>query len=131
MIADYENGGLKMPDIKAILDAQRIMWVRRYFNSEHKPWKIFFEWQTEKLGGLNIFKNSSLDIDEITKIELMSFYQSIITAWAYYYNKPLAQDNFKKQALYFNQKHYHTFWKSVVPSKFDKKRDSLYVWHSV
>ena len=45
MIADYDNGGLKMPDINAILHAQRIMWMRRYFNTEHKPWKIFFEWQ--------------------------------------------------------------------------------------
>ena len=103
MIADYDNGGLKMPDINAILYAQRIMWMRRYFNTEYKPWKIFFEWQIEKIGGLTIFKNSSIEINDIANKGLMSFYESIITAWALYYYKPLDEGNFKKQALYFNK----------------------------
>ena len=103
MIADYDNGGLKMPDINAIFYAQRVMWMRRYFNTEYKPWKVFFEWQIEKIGGLTIFKNSSIEVREIANKGLMSFYESIITAWALYYNKPLDEGNFKKQVLHFNK----------------------------
>ena len=103
MIADYDNGGLKMPDINSTLHAQRIMWMRRYFHTEFKPWKIFFEWQIEKVGGLNIFKNSSIDIEGIAKKGMLSFYESIVNAWAIYYNKSIDKDNFKKQVLFFNK----------------------------
>ena len=103
MIADYDNGGLKMPDINAILHTQRIMWLRRFFNTEYKPWKVFFEWQIEKIGGLTIFQNSSIEISEIAQRPLMSFYESIIIAWAIYYNKPMDNANFKKQVLHFNK----------------------------
>ena len=62
-----------------------------------------FEWQIEKNGSLNVFKNSSIDIDGIAKKGIMSFYESIIAAWAIYYNKPLDVNNFKKQVLNFNK----------------------------
>ena len=45
MMAEYDKGGLKMPDVESILYAQRLMWARRYFSTEHRPWKVFFEWQ--------------------------------------------------------------------------------------
>ena len=55
MIAEYEQGGLKYPNIDALLDAQKIMWVKRYFCSPFHPWKLIFEWQLEKIGGERLF----------------------------------------------------------------------------
>ena len=103
MIAEYDKGGLKMPDVESILYAQRLMWARRYFSTEHRPWKVFFEWQFEKIGGLSVFQNTSIAIKEITKMPLMSFYESIIIAWAKCYDIPMDLENFKKQVLYFNK----------------------------
>ena len=103
MLADYDKGGLKMPDIESILHAQRLMWVRRYFSNEHKPWKVFFEWQLEKIGSLSIFQNTSISISDIAKKRLMSFYESIIIAWAKLFDNPMDVDNFKKQSLFFNR----------------------------
>ena len=48
MIAEYEHGGLKYPNIDALLNAQKIMWVKRYFCSPYHPWKLIFECHLEK-----------------------------------------------------------------------------------
>ena len=45
LISQYEEGGLKAPDIKTIIKAQRIVWLKRYFESEFHPWKAVFDWQ--------------------------------------------------------------------------------------
>ena len=103
MLADYDKGGLKMPDIESILHAQRLVWVRRYFSTDYRPWKVFFEWQLEKIGGLSVFQNTSIAIEDIAKKRLMSFYESIIVAWAKLYEIPIDENNFKKQVLYFNK----------------------------
>ena len=50
-ISEYNTGGLKMPDVTSIFYTQRIMWLKRFFNSPNSQWKVFFEWQMEKIGG--------------------------------------------------------------------------------
>ena len=42
-IADYEEGGLRLPDIDAILETQKIMWVKRYLSCRAHPWTLFFK----------------------------------------------------------------------------------------
>ena len=93
-IAPYNEGGLKMPDVETILHSQRISWVKRFFcNDNPTQWKIFFEWQMEKLGGLTLFQNSSIAIEDIKNKGLLSFYESIVVAWCKFLTKEINDDD--------------------------------------
>jgi hypothetical protein len=39
LIANYEEGGLKMLDIKSFIQAQKTMWVKRFLTPEQASWK--------------------------------------------------------------------------------------------
>ena len=82
MILDYQEGGLKLPDIRIIIKSQRIMWIKRYFDSSSDhPWKKVFEWQLSKVGGVDILQNSNIDLKALTNAGLMPFYYDIIVSW--------------------------------------------------
>ena len=84
-----------MPDITTILDAHRIMWIRRFFSSPNTQWKVFFEWQFEKVDGISIFQNAHIAINEIENRKLHSFYESLIVAWSQFFAvEPM--DKYKK-----------------------------------
>jgi len=38
-ISDIENGGAKMPDLQSILDTQKVMWGKRYLQTNYHSWK--------------------------------------------------------------------------------------------
>ena len=78
MIANYKDGGLKMPDIEQIMHTQCIMWLKRFFSNSKNPWKIFMNWQLDKIGGTLIFQNSQIAISDIKKQGMLSFYESLI-----------------------------------------------------
>ena len=84
-ISEYNTGGLKMPDVTTILHTQRIMWLKRFFCTPSSQWKVFFEWQLDKVGGTSIFQNPHIALKEVEKQGLHSFYESIIVAWSYFY----------------------------------------------
>ena len=95
-ISEYNTGGLKMPDVTSIFYTQRIMWLKRFFNSPNSQWKVFFEWQMEKVGGTSIFQNPHIAIEGIKKQGLHHFYESIIVAWSYFYTTDTPESPFKK-----------------------------------
>ena len=107
MIAEYEYGGLKYPNIEAMLTAQKIMWIKRYFFSSHHPWKLIFEWQLEKVGGQIFFKFSNLNLDFIkmikTRMGLTDFYADVFSAWAEYNRTAvITPENVLDQNLFYN-----------------------------
>ena len=104
-IAPYDKGGLKMPDVQTILDSQRVSWVKRFFcNDKSTQWKVFFEWQMEKLGGLALFQNTSIAIEDIRNMGLLSFYESVVIAWSKFFTKEINDDHPKilSQSIFFN-----------------------------
>ena len=40
IIADIQNGGLKMPDIRAMITSQKIMWMKRILCDEKSKWRV-------------------------------------------------------------------------------------------
>ena len=81
-IGNYENGGIKAPDIKTFYLAQRIMWLKRYYFSENNNWKIFFEQEFSKVGGPEIFQSFNISLEKIKKnSNIHPFYFSILNAW--------------------------------------------------
>ena len=103
MIANYNEGGLKMPDLEQIMYTQRIIWLKRFLNDSENVWKTFMHWQLDKIGGTMIFQNSQIAILDIQKKKMLSFYESIITAWALFFKDTEDQKTpIIAHPLYFN-----------------------------
>jgi len=54
IIADYDNGGLKMINLESTIQTQRIMWIKRYLEGYSHPWKTYLKNHINKLGGESI-----------------------------------------------------------------------------
>ena len=53
---EYKSGGLKMMHFPTLIDAQRLMWVKRLFQApSDMKWKQYFEEATKRVGGKLIF----------------------------------------------------------------------------
>ena len=102
IIAQYERGGLKMPDINTTLLTQRIKWVQRFLNDNEHSWKHICNWQLEQVGGATIFENTSINIDAIKGFKMMEFYKSMVISWAQFYTKEITKENVLKQSLFLN-----------------------------
>ena len=50
MISEYEDGGLRMIDIRLLTQALKLGWVKRYLDKENEAkWKLFFNEQLRDL----------------------------------------------------------------------------------
>ena len=59
MISDYENGGLRMIDIKLFNKALKLSWIKKYLDTEnHGKWKLLFDLQLRPFGGEAIFRGN-------------------------------------------------------------------------
>jgi hypothetical protein len=103
IIANYEDGGLKMLDIKTFIKAQKIMWVKRLNKEGNASWKAYPQYTLNKLIGKNIFK-CNLNLKKIPNVN--TFYWSIIKNWIEIQDK---EDNnmtvfdIRKQFLWLNK----------------------------
>jgi hypothetical protein len=79
IIADYENGGLKMLDLKSFIIAQRVMWVKRLSKFKVASWKAYPEYILNTIIGIDTFK-TQLDI-KTNKHNISPFYWTIIKSW--------------------------------------------------
>jgi len=73
-------------------------------DSPNTQWKFFIEWQFEKIGGISIFQNAHIAINDIENRKLHSFYESLIVAWSQFFTVE-PTDKYKKvlaQPLFFN-----------------------------
>ena len=79
IIANYENGGLKMLDLKSFIIAQRVIWVKRLSKPKAASWKAFPEYILNTLIGMDTFK-TTLDT-KTNKTNIAPFYWTIIKSW--------------------------------------------------
>ena len=50
MISEYEDGGLKMIDIRLFIQVLKLNWVEKYLDTgNHAKWKLFFNLQLRDL----------------------------------------------------------------------------------
>jgi hypothetical protein len=78
IIADYEQGGLKMLDFKSFVSAQKVMWVRRLCKKGNGSWQAYPYYELNKIMGINSFK-CTLNMKKIPHIN--NFYWTIIQNW--------------------------------------------------
>ena len=83
MISDYENGGLKMIDIKHFNKVLKAGWMKKYLDKK-KPWKKknLFDLELRNFGGEEIFRGnlSKEDLSKYIKIS-DTFTSEILHIW--------------------------------------------------
>ena len=56
VISDYNNGGLRMIDIKLFSKALKSSWITKYLDLEnHGKWKLLFDLESQSFGGEEVF----------------------------------------------------------------------------
>ena len=83
MISDYENGGLKMIDIKVFNRTLKSGWIKKYLDNENRgKWKLLFDLELRKFRGEEIFRGN-LSKEDLSKYIKMSdtFTSEILQIW--------------------------------------------------
>ena len=82
MISDYEQGGLKMVDIKIFSKALKATRIKKYLDqNNHAKWKLYL--QLQDLGGATFFRGN-LSQNDLLKVGKVSdvFLQEILQIWS-------------------------------------------------
>ena len=83
IISDYENGGLRMIDIKVFNQALKSGWIKKYLDREnHGKWKLLFDLELKNFGGEEIFRGN-LNKEDLSKYIKISetFTSEILQIW--------------------------------------------------
>ena len=102
-IADYDEGGLRLPDIDAIIETQNILWVKRYLCNKTHPWTHFFKIQLKKLGDERLIFHRSFDLRLITNSAMDEQHKDILSSWLKYNNSPIDSANILDQQIFCNK----------------------------
>ena len=83
MIADYQDGGLKMLDIIEFNKALKITWILKYISDDcQTKWKAFFDFYLLKFGGKLVF-TSNLARKDVKILDIKStFLHELIELWS-------------------------------------------------
>ena len=77
IIANTENGGLKMPDIYSIHKVSKITWIKRLLNEDDKNWK-YLEWKLLNIAPHQIVRK--LD-EKSSNVALTNFHKQLLQIW--------------------------------------------------
>ena len=97
---NYEQGGLKMINIRSFCFAQKIFWVKKLLDDENfSKWKLLFLSQIEKFGGNYIWTVNQLNNN--IKRNLNPFWKDVLEAW-----KTLTTDTTdpREEPIFHNEK---------------------------
>jgi hypothetical protein len=79
---EYEDGGIKMVDLRATINSIKASWVKRLMNSDNKGlWKSLYMKIVNNLGGKLIFE-SNLNVNDVKNKIKHTFLRDVITGWA-------------------------------------------------
>ena len=123
IIADYENGGLKMLDINSFLKAQKATWVKRLLSPDNASWKALPKLFLDDLLGLDTFK-CNMTCTEKPK-DFPGFYWQIIKNWNEIKNilthdEPKTPFEIRRETLWLN-KNIKTKGKEIRWDRWHKK----------
>ena len=83
MIADYQDGGLKMLDILEFNNALKITWILKYISYDcQSKWKSFFDFYLSKFGGKLVFTSNLARKDAKSLDVKDTFLQELIELWS-------------------------------------------------
>lgn len=83
IIGNFEEGGLKMPDVESYFDSLKLSWILRINTDEKANWKVIPTFFFDKFGrNLLIFKMNIGDLKNVKDLEkIPPFYKELIRVW--------------------------------------------------
>jgi len=100
--ADYDCGGLKMFNLKARVQAQNVLWVKRFFEPYDAGWKEVLKFYLNKRGGSQMFI-SNMDLSKVP-ITLPPFYHQVFALWSGINSKqPITPEEIQNQMIWNNR----------------------------
>ena len=88
LINDIEDGGFRILDIKSMIQAQRVMLLKRFVDEENKSfWKIILDYFLSPIGGKFILK-CNFDTRKLP-VYLPAFYKDCLHAWSALNESPI------------------------------------------
>jgi hypothetical protein len=103
VIADYDEGGLKMLDVQCFINAQKVMWVKRLLaKKDEGSWKIYPQRFLSKILYNHSFQ-CNFDLKNV-KFPMQPFYKQLFEAWNKLKEDP-GEDPFKvrREILWLNK----------------------------
>ena len=94
LIADFEDGGLKMIHLQQFNAYLKISWIKRFFSSLKGGWQKIMAKNIKYYGGERIFSLQKEKILEISKIFSNPFWKDVF--YSLYLAKPLVKLNIKE-----------------------------------
>ena len=79
------EGGLRDVDILSSLKSLKVSWIRRLFDDNFHPWKLFAEHFPRLIGGQYIFHENlkiAKSVDGLVK-KLPEFYRNLLSVWSH------------------------------------------------
>ena len=87
MIADYTEGGLRMPDMKCTYQSLRLPWIGRLVDKN--TWSFYPNKIFKKFGGLLFLLKCNYNANTLTNIP--TFYREILTYASYIFMEPYSK----------------------------------------
>ena len=84
LIGKYKDGGLRDVDIPSRFKSLKVSCIRRLFDDNFHPWKLFAKHFLRLIGEKHIFHENlkiAKSIDGLVK-ELPEFYRNLLSIWA-------------------------------------------------
>ena len=100
LIGDYSQGGLRAPDFETMIKSQKVMWIKRFLDSNSSLWKEVINHYLKDKGGV-LYVHCNFDVDDKYTI-LPPFYKTCLRAWKHYLNEVKYRKSPKTQFLWNN-----------------------------
>lgn len=101
IIQNIEHGGIKVPSFAGMVEANRIMWIKRLLNNADGKWKSILSELVKPYSLFHIVENNLCDV-YISSIAI-SFYKQILELWNAHKLEPQSASDFKNQILWNNK----------------------------
>ena len=102
LINDINEGGLKLPRIESLIDAQRIKCIQKFIEDSPRPWKFILSYCLKRVGGKVLFL-CNYNFGKLP-LELPRYYKECLIAWTLL-NKsnPSSLEEIANQIIWNNQ----------------------------
>ena len=106
MISDYEQGGLRMIDVRLCARALKSAWIKKNLDTDnHAKWKLFFDLQLRDIGGAAFFRSNLNKKDLLNVVKVSdAFLEDILQSWSEitFENDVTSVAQLRSQSLWFN-----------------------------
>ena len=82
LVSDYCYGGLRAPDLKSIIKAQKMFWIKRYIDNTEPIWKLIINSYLKPFGGTLL---AYCNYEGNNNNHLPTFYRECFKEWRFFW----------------------------------------------